>query len=172
VRTALTGGQQAAIINDVLELFAGKLVGRQTATRWAGETWGPDPAPPHARVLLDAGSFTAVSDPGGVLSNVLISGVAPVGGIGAITAALTTFIDTNMRGGLNLEYTNVVDALLDPIQAHAAVVRSSGFATHAAAGPGVRPDKGVAFEDRAEVQTQFPGLATTYARIVALVDRY
>jgi hypothetical protein len=171
VRVALNG-QQAALINDVLELFAGKLVGRNTATRWAGERWGPAPAPPHARVLLDPGDFTAVSDPGGVLSNLLITGDAPAGGIATITAALTTFIDTNMPGGLNLEFTNVVDALLDPTKAHQAVVRSSGFATHAAPAIGVRPDKGFAFEDRAEVQTQFPGLATTYARIVALVDRY
>lgn len=139
--------QSAAIINDVTGLFARKMQAQTIHT-----TWTP-------------GAFTLASDPAGDVFNALTTGALPATGIGTLQAALVAFCNHH---GVNLanEFTNALTALTDYTGAAINVVRSTGFATHSGS------NKGFAFEDRAEVATQFPGLATTYARIKAIVNRY
>lgn len=146
VRNALTGARDN-VLDAVLTLFANKLLSLNVSTLWR---------PAH---------FTGVTDPGDVVTNAIL-GTAPGGGVPALVARLGAFLNQNSANFTVSEYDNVVSAMLDATQVQQSVVRSSGFATHA-------PDTtGFAFEDRAEVATTFPGLATTYDRIVALVDRY
>jgi hypothetical protein len=139
---------QANILTDVRTLFAQKLVGRTAANRWQN---------PH---------FSGATDPGGHIMNAII-GTAPPAAGPPLETLLDNFLNANVANFLTTEFTNVVNALTDPTRVtHVDVVRSSGFAHH----PG--GSRGVAFEDRAEVADQFPGLAATYARIQEVVNRY
>ena len=145
LRTAINA-QAAAIAGDITELFARKLGTMRVE-------WSPD-------------DFTNASDPLGIL----LAGTAPnaplpVGGIGALQTALVTFATQNGVAPA-AELANAVAALTDATATVNNVVRSTGFATHA---PNTT---GFAFEDRAEVATDFPELATTYARIKAVLNRY
>ncbi len=145
--------QSAAIIGDVTDLFAQKLHDQTINVEW-------NPGTP-----LAPGAFTAASDPAGAIFNAVTTGTYPVGGKPALQAALVGFCAAN-GVVLATEFTNALTALTDSTAGPAAVVRSTGFATHGGS------NKGFAFEDRAEVATQFPGLASTYSRVQAVVDRY
>lgn len=139
-------GQAAAIINDITELFARKM---QTM-----------------RVEWRHGQFTAASDPThDVWNGIAPNAPLPVGGIPALQAALVVFATQNGVVPAT-EFGNALAAMTDTTGAAVDVVRSTGFATHL---PGTM---GFAFEDRAEVATDFPGLASTYARIKSVLNRY
>ncbi len=135
------------IINDVVALFAQKIRAGTAQTLW------------------QPGHFTALTDPGDRVQDAVAGQAAPMPD--TLAADLRNFADANTANFMSNEFDNVVNALADyTAVAQRDVVRSSGFAVHGGA------NKGFAFEDRAEVPTTFPGLATTYARIKAIVNRY
>jgi hypothetical protein len=143
---AAIAGQTAAIVGDIVALYAAKMR--------------------EVNVLWQPGHFAGAADPHGhIQGGIGPGGVVPAGGQAALQASLVTFCTQN---GLNIttEFTRALTALTDPTAVAVDVVRSTGFAQHA---PNTT---GFAFEDRAEVQTQFPGLSSTYARIKRIVDRY
>lgn len=145
---AALNADQANILTDVRTLFAQKLLGLTAATRW------------------QPGHLTGATDPGGHIANA-VTGVAPPAAGPPLQTLLDNFLNANVANFLTTEFTNVVNAITDPTgTTHVNVVRSSGFAHHAGS------NRGVAFEDRAEVQDQFPGLDATYERIKEVVDRY
>ncbi|MDQ1830670.1 eCIS core domain-containing protein [Massilia scottii] len=139
-------GQAAAIVDDIVDLFASKL--------WTMRMeWSP-------------GHFDAASDPAGDLFGSLQGpGILPAGGMPALRVALDGFV-TYHGVAPAAEFANALAAVVDYTGTAADVVKSTGFATHSGS------NKGVAFEDRAEVATDFPGLATTYARIKEVLNRY
>lgn len=81
-------------------------------------------------------------------------------------ALLRKFVEGMFPYFFSKEFDEVVTALTDDSMTAGNVVRSTSFASHD------NENKGVAFEDRAEVRTSFPDLKETYDRIVKLVDRY
>jgi hypothetical protein len=146
--TAALNGARAAIVGDIVALFASKVT---TTGRLA---W------------LVAHFGGGAPDPGGHLFNTV--NAAPVAAA-AIVPTLPAFLAHN---GLNLntEYDNVRNGFITaPGGAFVPqVVRShdAGFATHA---PGTG---GFAVEDRGEVQTTFPQLDQVYARIKQIARRF
>jgi hypothetical protein len=140
--TAALNGARAAIVQDILDLFAAKL------TSTARVIWGPGnfAAPP-------AGG-PAPPDPGGHIFNAAAAGIAPAGGAAALVPALTPHV----RDGFVTAGAAFVPQ----------VVRSNdqGFAQHLAG------TSGFATEDRGEVATTFPGLDSVYDRIKAIARRF
>ena len=91
---------------------------------------------------------------------------ATLANLPARVADLNSLLNAYTGNFLITAYNETVDALTDSTFAAHDVVRSGGFAVHAA------NQKAFAFEDRGEVQDSFPALNATYDRIVSLVDRY
>lgn len=142
--------QRANILDDIVTLFARKCLARTIKVEW------------------DDTCYTGGKDPGDVILDAVTAGTEPVGGLAALKVALVTFINANRNNFLITEFDNTLNALVDFDNPPTAirVVRSGNFAVHTGS------NRGFAFEDRAEVETTFPNLATTFDRIKAIGNRY
>ena len=137
---------RANILTDIMTLIATKMLADRVHPLFQPADFLTDPA-------------------GGRVENTLLHG-GHIGGVVGLRTDLETMIDAVTNNFLNNEYDHTIDALLDLTGTQDGVVKSSGFARHSGS------NKGFAFEDRAEVNTTFPNLTTTYQRIKALVNRY
>jgi hypothetical protein len=138
--------RKAAIIGDILNLLASKFLQGKVHPLYAAPEWAADPAGANLQTTMLTKTHA--------------------GGVAGVQADLVALINANQANFLNVEYDATVNALLDLNTRSVGVVKSSSFAKHTGS------SKGFAFEDRAEVNTTFPGLESTYDRIVKLVNRY
>ena len=99
------------------------------------------------------------------LQTTVLTGAHP-GGAAGVQADMQTLITAVIPNFMTTEFDNARDALVDLTATQVGVVRSGGFAVHSG------NNRGFAFEDRGEIVTTFPDLATTYDRIKRLVNRY
>ena len=151
--------QRQAFVNGVLELCVTKIMAKCFYPEWSQENY--QEKQPDGTIL--------VKDPHDFVLKAVVFGEPPPGEYPhlKLKTALSDFLNKNYPDFLAIEFGNVVDALVDSTgKTSVNVVRSERFASH-------KPQTvGFAFEDRHEVETDFPDLKSTFDRLKGLAFHF